>query len=69
MLQRGLFFIILSPVQKFMIIFTLVKKGKQSAHGFFQLFYLQNTPTNDSILQGYASNLKRIRNTSLIFLA
>lgn len=52
-----------------MNIFTLVKKEKKSAHGFFQVFYLQDTPSNDSILQGYASNLKRIRNISLIFLA
>lgn len=51
-----------------MNIFTLAKKGKQSAHGFFLPFYRQDTHMSDSILQGYASNLKRIRNISLVFL-
>lgn len=31
-------------------------------------FYLQDTNTSDSILQGYASNLKRIKDISLVFL-
>lgn len=51
-----------------MNIFTLAKKGKQSAHGFFLPFFCQASHMSDSILQGYVSNLKRISNISLVFL-
>lgn len=46
-----------------MNIFTLAKKEKSL------YFYFQDTHTSDSILQSYASNLKRIGNISLVFLA